>query len=73
MFLKASKSKEAHHVRTRPPPRPTSAPPEAATIVPLDQLWIQIPQMRQQELFGHLIRILAQRLASPDSEEAADE
>lgn len=42
-------------------------------VVPLDQLWRRIPSARQQELLGHLTRILAQRLAAPESEAAADE
>ena len=55
------------------PPRQTIAPPELATIVPLEQLWKQLPPIRRQELFGRLTQILAQRLAPPDSTEAADE
>lgn len=42
-------------------------------MVPLEQLWTQLPQIRRQELLGQLTRILAQRLAPRDGKEAADE
>lgn len=48
-------------------------PAEAATIVPLDQLWTKLPPARRQELLGQLTRILAQRLAPLGGKEAADE
>ena len=41
-------------------------------MVPLEQLWTRLPQIRRQELLGQLTRLLAQRL-TPDSKEAADE
>ena len=53
-----------------PPPRQTTAPPEPATIVRLEQLWTRIPPIQRQELFGQLTRILTQRLASPRKEQA---
>ena len=64
-------SKEALH-GIHPPPR-RIAPPELATIVPLEQLWTRLPPIKRQELLGQLTRILAQRLTPPDSKEAADE
>jgi hypothetical protein len=42
-------------------------------VAPLEQLWMRIPQSRQQELIGHLTRILTQRRAASDSKEVADE
>ncbi len=66
-------SKEAPHVNPHSPPRPAISPAEAATIVPLDQLWTKLPQARRQELLGQLTRILAQRLASLGGKEVADE
>ena len=56
-----------------PPPRPTNAPPELATIVPLEQLWTRLSQSQRQELLGQLTRILAQRLVPPERKETADE
>jgi hypothetical protein len=44
-----------------------------AVLVPLDELWMRLPPTRRQELLGRLTRILAQRLAPPDSKEPADE
>jgi hypothetical protein len=41
-------------------------------MVPLEQLWAQLPVIQRQELLGQLTRILAQRL-TPSSKEAADE
>jgi hypothetical protein len=41
--------------------------------VPLEQLWTRLPLMRRQELLGQLTRILAQRLAPPNSQEDANE
>jgi hypothetical protein len=49
------------------------SPQQPATVVPLEQLWTQLPPIRRQELLGQLTRILAQRLAPPTSKEAADE
>ena len=66
------KSKEAHH-GVPVPPRLTIAPSRRSTVVPLEQLWSRLPQIRRQELLGQLTRILAQRLAPPDRKEAADE
>ena len=71
-FLEANPSKEAPHGHTRPPLRLSIAPPQLATMVPLEQLWTRLPQISRQELLAQLTRILAQRLA-PDSKEAADE
>jgi hypothetical protein len=65
--------KEASHVNHRPPPRPTTPMPECATRVPLEQLWTQLPATRRQELLSQLTRLVAQRLAPPDSKEVADE
>lgn len=42
-------------------------------MVPLEQLWTRLPLIRRQELLGQLTRILAQRLAPPDSKEEADD
>ena len=42
-------------------------------MVPLEKLWTRIPPVQRQELLGQLTRILAQRLAPPDSKEEADE
>ena len=42
-------------------------------VVPLEQLWTQIPHARRQELLGQLTRILAQRLIPPSNKEEADE
>jgi hypothetical protein len=42
-------------------------------VVPLEQLWMRIPQTRRQELLGQLTRILAQQLAPLSSKEEADE
>jgi hypothetical protein len=41
--------------------------------VPIEQLWMRLPQMQRQELLGQLTRIVAQRLAPPDSQEGANE
>ncbi len=73
MIPPARRSKEAHDGNPRPPPRPTSALPEVATSVRLDQLWNQLPQSKRQELLGQLTRIVARRLAAPDGKGAADE
>lgn len=66
-------SKEAPDANVCPPPRPTKTPRPAATVVPLEQLWNQLPIAKRQELLRHLTRILAQRLAPPSSKEEADE
>jgi hypothetical protein len=42
-------------------------------VIPLDQLWTQIPPARRQELLEQLTRILALELAAPTRKEAADE
>jgi hypothetical protein len=42
-------------------------------VVPLEQLWNQLPIASRQELLGRLTQILAQRLAPPNSKEEADE
>ena len=72
-FRSAKKSKEVFHGKISPPPRPTLASPKPATVVALEQLWTRIPLARQQELLRQLTRMLAQRLAPPDSKEEADE
>jgi hypothetical protein len=41
--------------------------------VPLEQLWTRLPPARRQEVLGTLTRMLAQRLASSDNKEVADE
>jgi hypothetical protein len=41
--------------------------------VPLEQLWMRLPQITRQELLGQLTRMVAQRLDPPDGREAADE
>jgi hypothetical protein len=46
---------------------------ETAASVPLEQLWTRLPAHQRQELIGQLTRILAQRLAPPHEQEAADE
>ena len=67
-------SKEAHHGKKRPRPPPRPAPiQEIASIVPLDQLWKQLPSATRQELLGQLTRMVSQRLVSLQSKEAADE
>lgn len=73
VFLQATRSKEAHNGNLCPPPRQSIVLPEQATIVPLEQLWMQLPQICRQELLGHLTRMVAQRLAPPDEQEAVDE
>ena len=42
-------------------------------VVPLEQLWYQLPITRRQELLTQLAQILAQRLAPPNSKEEADD
>jgi hypothetical protein len=66
-------SKEAQHVSTRPPPRPTIGPPELATSVPLERLWKLFPQIQQQGLLRQLTRLVAQSLAPPERKEGANE
>lgn len=65
--------KEAPHVRPRPPPRPAGAPSSQTSSVRLEQLWSHLPQMRRLEILQHLTQMLAQRLASPERKETADE
>ena len=72
-FRLLTTSKEAQHGIPSPPPRLTNAPSRPATVVPLEQLWAQLPQIRRQELVGQLTRILAQRLAPHERKEATDE
>ena len=73
MLLPASTSKEAQDGPTSPPPRRPINAPQPAMVVPLEQLWTQIPHARRQELLGQLTRILAQRLIPPSNKEEADE
>ena len=63
-------SKEALNGKTRPPPRrtkvaerPNNASSGTAT-VPLEQLWMRIPSIPQQEILRRLTQMLAQRLAA---------
>ena len=73
MQLALPPSKEAHYAVTRPPPRPTTDPLQVATTVPLEQLWMRLPQTKQHELLTQLSQILAQRLIPPTDKEEADE
>jgi len=68
-----SLSKEAQYGPASPPPRRPITAPQAATVVPLEQLWTRIPQARRQELLGQLTRVLSRQLAPPSSKGAADE
>ena len=54
------------------PPRPTDAPLENVTTVPLGQLWTRLPETTRKEVLVQLARILNQRL-SPPPEEADDD
>jgi hypothetical protein len=66
-------SKEARHGIRSPPPRLAIAPPQPAMVVPLEQLWTRLPQLRQQETLRQLTQLLARRLAPANGREAADE
>ncbi len=63
-------SKEAQHGIASPPPRQTISSLKPPTVVPLEQLFTRLPQVKRQELLRQLAQILAQRLAPPNKEEA---
>ena len=65
-------SKEAHHVIPCPPPFALN-PTSSTQVVPLDQLWSQIPLAQRQEVLRQLTQMMAQRLAHPARREAGDE
>ena len=56
-----------------PPPRRSTGTSQPATVVPLEQLWTQIPETCRRELLGQLTRILTQRMAPPSCREETDE
>lgn len=67
--------KEVSHV-PRPPPRSTNRKEALAVkqptieqpiVLPLDQLWMQLPADRRQEVLQRFTQMMVQRLAPPDN------
>ena len=57
-----------------PPPRQSIPQRQSTTtVVPLDQLWTQIPQTPRQEVLQQLTLLLAKQLAPLTNKEDADD
>lgn len=63
-----------------PPPRvinpicETNSAHDQARVVPLEQLWMRLPELRKQEITQRLTLMVAQRLARPSQgQEVSDE
>lgn len=72
--------KEVIHARQRPPPRvinpicETNSTRDQVLVVPLEQLWMRLPELRKQEITQRLTLMVAQRLARPSQgREVSDE